>query len=237
MSKKGSTEKTEKKPEQTTEEPETELEKMQAIKDWKDYNGAIKFSPSLKLHYCFDCHELLESGKKAGIHAAEVHGLQIKYSPESTSEPSDETSTEGISRKGLSAMELRKLLIDGTGRAGALIDPADLALEINAEEEAKHIRELIKNPYVLYMFSKMKDERIIYPDWNIADALREGFLVLADKLGCYASFGQDVEKLKQDPHWSNVAIKIAEAWERQDAEEAEEKAKPKQTIAPEVPKS
>lgn len=230
MGKKESTGKTEKNStEPPVEEPKTEVEKMEAIKDWQDYKGHIKHSPTERKWYCFDCKEIFTNGNQAAKHAIDVHGF-----PNKPDTPEDENIPEVVSKKGLTALEVRKLLTGGMGTAAGLIDPADLALEINAEEEAKHIRELIKNPYVLYMFSKMKDERIIYPDWNIADALREGFLVLADKLGCYASFGQDMEKLKQDPHWSNVAIKIAEAWERQDAEEAAEKAKPKQTIAVEA---
>lgn len=208
--------------------------------DWKESNGPIYYSSSKRLWYCLNCRIVIDTPHDQATHAKTVHGLTTissKDKKEKTGDSEEDDSSSRSVRKDLSVDEIKKLMRSDPTAASALIDPADLALQINTEMEAKHVAALVKNPYVLYMFSKMKDERIIYPDWNIADALREGFLVLADKLGCYASFGQDMEKVSQDPHFKNVVIKIAEAWSRYDEEEALEAAKPKRVTTSEIHES
>jgi len=70
----------------------------------------------------------------------------------------------------------------------------------------------------MFIYTKMKEERILYPEWTFADFLREGALLFAHELGCYATFGQDLDRLKHNPTFAKIVIKIAEAWEEYDAE-------------------
>jgi len=201
--------------------------------DWEPSNGPIYYSPSLKKWYCLNCRIVLNTAPDSGEHGKKYHKLVSKSEQRRTGTLEPETEAPRI-RKDLSVDELRRLLKEEPALKQAMSDPADLALQINAEEEARYVSDLIKNPYILFYYAKMRDERIIYPEWTIADCLREGFLLFATKLGCYANFGQDMEALKQDPTFANIAIKIAEAWAKRDQEDALEETKATEVPVPEA---
>jgi len=201
--------------------------------DWEKSNDPIYYSPSLKKWYCPKCRQVINTAADSGQHAKEVHGLLSITEQRKTGTVETEPTEPPRIRRDLSVEELRRLLKEEPALKAAMSDPADLALQINAEEEARYVSDLIKNPYILFYYAKMRDERIIYPEWTIADCLREGFLLFATKLGCYASFGQDMEALKQDPTFANIAIKIAEAWAKKDQEDAIEDSK-ETVITPEA---
>lgn len=203
--------------------------------DWEYSNGPIYYSPSLRKWYCLNCRITLDTAPDSGEHGKKVHGLVSKSDQRKAGGAEVPSLSSPDVRKNLSVDELRQLLKEEPGLKKAISDPADLALQVNAEEEARYVGELIKNPYILFFYAKMRDERIIHPDWTIADCLREGFLLFATKLGCYASFGQDMEVLKQDPQFSNIAIKFAEAWVKHDQEIALEEATATETpVSPEA---
>jgi len=201
--------------------------------DWEPSNGPIYYSPGLHKWYCLNCRIMMNTAPDSGEHGKRVHGLVSKSEQRRTGTSEPETESPRI-RKDLSVDELRRLLKEEPGLRQAMSDPADLALQINAEEEARYVSDLIKNPYILFYYAKMRDERIIYPEWTIADCLREGFLLFATKLGCYANFGQDMEALKQDPTFANIAIKIAEAWAKRDQDDALEIAKEGEAPTPQA---
>lgn len=219
-------------------EPEADSNKMDidiTQGDWKQSNGPIYYSAEKHLWYCLNCRIVIDHPKEQGDHAKNIHGLTPVSKMKDEKVEGTQEDSEGMSvRKNLSVEEIKQLMKNNPPGTSALIDPADLAMQINTEMEAKYVAALVKNPYVLYMFAKMKDERIIYPDWTLADFLREGALVLADQLGCYASFGQDMEKVSQNPQFKNVVIKIAESWARHDDEISLESAKPKRPGTSEV---
>ncbi len=193
--------------------------------DWEESNVPIYYSPSKKQWYCLNCRILINTAAESGNHAKEVHKLASISGQKGPG--TGERTLEG--RKDLSPEEL-KMIFEKQGSKDAIVDPADLALQINAEEEAHHIHSLIKNPYINFYYAKARDQRMIYPDWTMADCLREGFLLFMNKLGIYVNFGQDMEALKQDPTFQGIAIKIAEAWKQHDIEMNLESTKPVEAI-------
>ncbi len=197
--------------------------------DWEESNVPIYYSPSKKQWYCLNCRILINTAAESGNHAKEVHKL-ASISGQKESGTGERTFAEiAKSRKDLGPEELRRIF-EKQGSKEAMVDPADLALQINAEEEAHHIHSLIKNPYINFYYAKARDQRMIYPDWTMADCLREGFLLFMNKLGIYVNFGQDMEALKQDPTFQGISIKIAEAWKQHDIEMSLESAKTVEVI-------
>ncbi len=207
-------------PKNPNEEEKTDIDITQG--DWKKSNGPVYYSSSKKLWYCIDCKLLIKSEPESGDHAKKKHNLLSIAEQKRLA--SEEGRTIG-SRKDLGPEELRRIF-EKQGSKQAIVDPADLALQINAEEEAHHIHSLIKNPYINFYYAKARDQRMIYPDWTLADCLREGFLLFMNKLGIYINFGQDMEALKQDATFQGIAIKIAEAWKQYDIEMSLESTKP-----------
>ncbi len=223
---------------------EVHQEKIDVTKgDWRDSNGPIKFSPSLKKWYCTICEIELPTAINSGIHVRDIHGIKLvskkddeKDKKESSTEEKTETQNddvpEGDNGEGengkvdrSSSQRMRKEIFgDSIKYDRGIRDTGDLALQINIEEESKLVSQLIKNPYVTFLFAKLKDERKIYPDWTLADFLREGALYLCKKLGCEITFEFNIELLKKDKQFSEIAIKINEAWEEYDAETKLEKA-------------
>lgn len=198
-------------PNNPNEEEKTDIDITK--EDWEPSNVPIYYSPSKKQWYCLNCRILINTAAESGNHAKDVHKLASISGQKGPG--AGERTLEG--RKDLSPEELR-MIFEKQGSKDAIVDPADLALQINAEEEAHHIHSLIKNPYINFYYAKARDQRMIYPDWTMADCLREGFLLFMNKLGIYVNFGQDMEALKQDPTFQGIAIKIAEAWKQHDIE-------------------
>ena len=192
---------------------------------WKVYNEFIYYNPDESKWFCLSCRKNLESGKAAGLHATQVHGMKKKYRVTVPSVGQTETSETESSINREASDELAKELFGPLGeRAVNVGDTADLALRINADQESKYVAELVKNPYVNYLYAKMKDQRLIFPEWTLADFLREGALIFAASLGCYSEFGQNKEILKQNKYFSKIAINITRSWEEYDAEQEFEEA-------------
>ena len=209
-------------PEQTTEskpkekEPETFVDITEG--NWKIYNQFIYYNPDENSWYCLQCREVLDSGKAAGIHGREVHGFETKYIGKKLNVPDKTPPESDISRD--TSKRLEEELLGSTSEVpGITVDTADLALQINQKREAELVAQLVKNPEVTYIFIKMKEHKLIYPTWTMADFFREGALVFAAMLGCYSDFGQNKEILKQNKYFAKIAVKINRAWEEADAEE------------------
>lgn len=186
--------------------------------DWKNSNGPIFRSELKGIWYCTKCKQIIPTAGDAGSHAKNIHHLKtVRDKKADKKEP--ETERKFASPEDLTAYFRKQASTDAT------VDSADLALQMNAEEEALHIRDLIKNTYINFYYAKARDERKIFPDWTMADCLREGFLLLMNKLGLYVTFGQDLRVLEQDKFFANQSIKIAEAWRDFEAEKELEKAK------------
>lgn len=218
----------EEKLETSTTTPTPEVQTEEEVPDvmqppWKVYNEFIYYNPDESKWYCLSCRINLESGKAAGLHATQVHGMKKKYR---TITPTVVATSEEEAKINRDASdELAKELFGPLGeRATNIGDTADLALRINADQEAKYVSELVKNPYVNYLYAKMKDQRLLFPDWTLADFLREGALIFAASLGCYSEFGQNKEILKQNKYFSKIAINITRSWEEYDAEQEFEEA-------------
>lgn len=223
-----SAKKSTKKPEEPTESTETTEETTSDIElkgkfdvtkgDWKKSNGPVYYSPGKNIWYCIECDVELTGGRSVGVHVEELHGIKPKYSKEPEVIPEDNGANREKSEK-----LARELFNKGPDVQG-IQDTGDLALQINIEEESRLVSQLIKNPYVTFTFAKLKDERKIYPDWTLADFLREGALLLCRKLGCNISFFYDVEMLKKDPTFAKLSVSISEAWENYDAQTEKEGA-------------
>ena len=202
--------------ESTEEKSETVIDVTEG--NWKVYNEFIYYNPDENIWYCLQCRQVLESGKAAGHHVKETHGFKTKYIgkilnvQEATP---DESKINRVESKRLEA----ELLGNLREEYSMIVDTADLALSINQKREAELVAALVKNPYVSYLFAKMKEQKLIYPSWNMADFFREGALVFAAMLGCYSDFGVNKDILKQNKHFSKIAVGIKRAWEEHDAEE------------------
>jgi len=201
---------------QTTEEGQTIIDVTTG--NWKIYNQFIYYNPDENIWYCLQCRKVLESGKAAGLHGKEEHGFETKYVGKKLNVPSKTPEESEISRD--VSQKLEDELLGSTGESSIIsVDTADLALQINQKREAELVAQLVKNPEVTYIFVKMKENKLIYPSWTMADFFREGALVFAAMLGCYSDFGQNKEILKQNKHFAKIAVKISRAWEEYDAEE------------------
>jgi len=209
--------------------PEPEEEVIDVTQGaWKVYNQFIYYNPDLNKWYCLQCREMLGSGKAAGLHAAEVHGFKKKYAKEKVIDsPGHELETDStVDRSGSTNLE-KELFGAGGPTIASVGDTADLALRINADQEAKYVSELVKNPYVNYLYAKMKDHELIFPDWTLADFLREGALIFAASLGCYSEFGQNKDVLRSNKYFAKIAINIRRSWEEFKAEQEFEAQIPK----------
>lgn len=208
-------------PEQETESTEKQPDTFVDVSEgnWKVYNQFIYYNPDENSWYCLQCRKVLDSGKAAGIHGREEHGFETKYTGKKLNVPDKVPEESEISRD--SSQRLEEELLGPTSETPAIsIDTADLALQINQKREAELVAQLVKNPEVTYIFVKMKEYKLLYPSWTMADFFREGALVFAAMLGCYSDFGQNKEILKQNKYFAKIAVKISRAWEEHDAEEA-----------------
>ena len=187
--------------------------------DWKIAVGSsiMYYSAKENKWYCTECDETFISRSQSGAHKRNVHGDNTTDDVEPENE--DKPENEKIDRT-QSTKFREKIFGRSIESEKGIRDTGDLALQINIEEESRLVSQLIKNPYVTFTFAKLKDERKIYPDWTLADFLREGALYLCKKLGCQIEFNFDIDLLKQDPEFGEIAIKINRAWEEFDAEKA-----------------
>ena len=188
-------------------------------------NDFIYYSNEETKWYCVQCDIIFDTPGDVGSHKKQVHQVvTVEESETPEIEDSDGDGQNGGVDRTKSSKFRKELFGESIKYDRGIHDTGDLALQINIEEESKLVSQLIKNPYVTFLFAKLKDERKIYPDWSLADFLREGALYLCKKLGCEITFEFDIELLKQDKEFSQIALKINEAWEEYDAEMGLEKS-------------
>jgi len=210
-------------------------------KNWKQHenNPYIDYSNERNQFRCTECKREFNSKVSAARHSTSIHKLTLegeqKISSNKTDNKNSDSLSEGIEnedqnsdfqngnhfseKKGNTPEELREYLETNQVSRPTIYDAASFEVEFSVKEEAKHVAELVRDPHLVFVFTKMREERMIYPDWTFSDFLREGALLFAVMLGCYVNFGQDLEWLRQNPTFGKIAIKIAEAWQESDAEQ------------------
>jgi len=214
-------------------------------KKWKQHenNPFIEYSNEKNQYRCTKCKREFNSKVNVARHSTSIHKLTLEGEQKISSNKKDNKNSGSLSeriendedqnsdfqnnnhssdKKGNTPEELREYFETNQNSKPTIYDAASLEVEFDIKEEAKHAAELVRDPHLVFVFTKMREERMIYPSWSLADFLREGALLLARELGCYVKFGQDLEWLRQNPAFAKIAIMIAKAWQEYDAEEESE---------------
>lgn len=199
-------------------------------KKWKQHenNPYIEYSIEKNQFRCTECKREFNSKVSAARHSTSIHkltleGKQIISSNKTDDKNSDfQNESNSSEKKGNTPEELHEYFETNQTSRPTIYDAASLEVEFDIKQEAKHVAELVRDPHLVFVFTKMREERMIYPGWLFSDFLREGALLFATMLGCYVNFGQDLEWLRQNPTFGKIAIKTAEAWREYDAEQESE---------------
>ena len=214
-------------------------------KNWKQHenNPYIEYSNEKNQYRCTECKREFNSKVNAARHSTSIHKLTLEGEQKISSNKKDNKNLSSLServendedqssdfqhennsseKKGNTPEKLREYFETNQISEQTFYDVASLEVEFDVKEEAKYVAALVRDPQLMFVYTKMREEKMIYPDWTFADFLREGALLFAHELGCYVIFGQDLERLKQNPTFANFAIRIAEAWREYDAEQESE---------------